>query len=191
MSALHLSIDGAVAELRLDNPAKLNALTVPMLDALEAHLDAAIALNPNFMVQRKGGAPGAGALDVHRVAAAGTRGPAGALPHLGAIQRSFGPDHDLSAVQAYVGGPDAEAARGAIDFEAVSFRYPSRPDTAALVVGHMPLQRLEPPVQLPGFDITMTWHRRYHDDPASQWLRETLLALFKAGVDPHPLSAAP
>ena len=62
---------------------------------------------------------------------------------------------------------------------------------AALVVGHMPLQRLEPPVQLPGFDITMTWHRRYHDDPASQWLRETLLALFKAGVDPHPLSAAP
>ncbi len=37
MSALHLTIDGAVAELRLDNPAKLNALTVPMLEALEAH----------------------------------------------------------------------------------------------------------------------------------------------------------
>ena len=39
MSALHLTIDGAIAELRLDNPAKLNALTVPMLDALEAHCD--------------------------------------------------------------------------------------------------------------------------------------------------------
>ena len=37
MSALHLTIEGAVAELRLDNPAKLNALTVPMLEALDAH----------------------------------------------------------------------------------------------------------------------------------------------------------
>jgi enoyl-CoA hydratase/carnithine racemase len=37
MSALHLTIDGAVAELRLDNPAKLNSLTVPMLEALDAH----------------------------------------------------------------------------------------------------------------------------------------------------------
>ena len=34
---LHLDIDGAVATLRLDNPAKLNALTVPMLEALDAH----------------------------------------------------------------------------------------------------------------------------------------------------------
>jgi enoyl-CoA hydratase/carnithine racemase len=37
MSALHLTIDGPVAELRLDNPAKLNALTVAMLEALDAH----------------------------------------------------------------------------------------------------------------------------------------------------------
>jgi enoyl-CoA hydratase/carnithine racemase len=37
VSALHLTIDGAVAELRLDNPAKLNSLTVPMLEALDAH----------------------------------------------------------------------------------------------------------------------------------------------------------
>lgn len=37
MSALHLAVEGAVAELRLDNPAKLNALTVPMLEALDAH----------------------------------------------------------------------------------------------------------------------------------------------------------
>ena len=39
MSAVHLSIDGAIAELRLDNPARLNALTVPMLDALHAHCE--------------------------------------------------------------------------------------------------------------------------------------------------------
>ena len=40
MSALHLKIDGPVAELRLDNPSKLNALTVPMLEALDAHCGA-------------------------------------------------------------------------------------------------------------------------------------------------------
>lgn len=37
MSTLRLIIEGAVAELRLDNPSKLNALTLPMLEALDAH----------------------------------------------------------------------------------------------------------------------------------------------------------
>jgi len=37
MSALHLVRDGAIAELRLDNPGRLNALTIPMLEALDAH----------------------------------------------------------------------------------------------------------------------------------------------------------
>ena len=37
MSAMHLKVEGRLAELRLDNPAKLNALTVPMLEALDAH----------------------------------------------------------------------------------------------------------------------------------------------------------
>lgn len=37
MSALHLAIEGPVAELRLDNPLKLNALDAGMLAALEAH----------------------------------------------------------------------------------------------------------------------------------------------------------
>lgn len=40
MSAVHLIRDGAVAELRLDNPAKMNALTVAMLGQLAAHLEA-------------------------------------------------------------------------------------------------------------------------------------------------------
>ncbi len=39
MSTVHLLIDGAVAEFRLDNPAKLNALTPAMLDQLLAHCD--------------------------------------------------------------------------------------------------------------------------------------------------------
>jgi enoyl-CoA hydratase/carnithine racemase len=45
VSALHLTIEGAVAELRLDNASKLNALTVPMLEALDAHC-AALERNP-------------------------------------------------------------------------------------------------------------------------------------------------
>jgi enoyl-CoA hydratase len=40
MSALHLNINGAIAELRLDNPSKLNALTVAMLEALDVHCSA-------------------------------------------------------------------------------------------------------------------------------------------------------
>ena len=39
MSAVHLIRIGTVAELRLDNPAKMNALTAQMLEQLAAHLD--------------------------------------------------------------------------------------------------------------------------------------------------------
>ena len=37
MSDVHLNIDGVVAEIRLDNPSKLNSLTIAMIEALEAH----------------------------------------------------------------------------------------------------------------------------------------------------------
>lgn len=40
MSDVILLRHGEIAELRLDNPTKLNALTVPMLQALDRHLDA-------------------------------------------------------------------------------------------------------------------------------------------------------
>ena len=40
MSAVHLIRHGAIAELRLDNPARMNAFTFDMLTALGAHLDA-------------------------------------------------------------------------------------------------------------------------------------------------------
>ena len=40
MSAVHLQIHGPVAELRLDNPAKLNCFTVAMLGQLADHLEA-------------------------------------------------------------------------------------------------------------------------------------------------------
>ena len=34
MSNVHLEIEGSVAELRLDNPSKLNALTMGMMETL-------------------------------------------------------------------------------------------------------------------------------------------------------------
>lgn len=37
MTTVHLHINGPVAEIRLDNPSKLNALTISMIDALERH----------------------------------------------------------------------------------------------------------------------------------------------------------
>jgi enoyl-CoA hydratase/carnithine racemase len=39
MSRVHLGINGRIAQLRLDNPAKLNAFTVEMLAQLAGHLD--------------------------------------------------------------------------------------------------------------------------------------------------------
>jgi DNA-binding transcriptional LysR family regulator len=49
---------------------------------------------------------------------------------------------------------------------------------AAVVADHIPLQLLDPPMQLPGFDVTMTWHQRFHGDPGSQWLRGVFVHLF-------------
>ncbi len=42
-------------------------------------------------------------------------------------------------------------------------------EEAALVV---PLHIVPPPLPLPSFRITMTWHERAHRDPAHEWLRE-------------------
>jgi len=34
------------------------------------------------------------------------------------------------------------------------------------------LRVVEPPVEVPGFEMSMYWHERSHRDPAHQWLRE-------------------
>ncbi|PWC18861.1 LysR family transcriptional regulator [Brenneria corticis] len=38
------------------------------------------------------------------------------------------------------------------------------------------LQSVEPPVAVPGFEMSMLWHERAHRDPAHQWLREFISA---------------
>lgn len=41
-----------------------------------------------------------------------------------------------------------------------------------LVRGNAALQVVEPPIEVPSFEMLMLWHERVHRDPAHQWLRE-------------------
>lgn len=96
------------------------------------------ALEP---VQAKGQAHG----DVHALAAHGTSGSGGALPHGAAIQASFG-RHDVSGVEAHVGGAAAEAsqAMGAEAYatgNAVAFGGAPSLHTAAHEAAHVVQQR--------------------------------------------------
>ncbi|MDF7659681.1 LysR family transcriptional regulator [Erwiniaceae bacterium L1_54_6] len=46
-----------------------------------------------------------------------------------------------------------------------------------LVRASTQLQVIEPPIEVPGFDILMMWHERVQRDPAHQWLRQQMLAV--------------
>ncbi|MEZ4401210.1 MAG: DUF4157 domain-containing protein [Kofleriaceae bacterium] len=91
----------------------------------------------------------AGAVDDRAVparAAGGLIGPVEALPHLHAIQASFGPAHDVSQIAAHVGGPatDAASAIGASAFATgnhVAFAAPPDLHTAAHEAAHVVQQR--------------------------------------------------
>ncbi|ANN72062.1 LysR family transcriptional regulator [Bordetella bronchialis] len=43
-----------------------------------------------------------------------------------------------------------------------------------LVRGHAALRVVEPPVDIPGFEMAMLWHERVHRDPAHAWLRDLI-----------------
>nr|WP_310118583.1 LysR family transcriptional regulator [Paraburkholderia terricola] len=47
---------------------------------------------------------------------------------------------------------------------------------ARLVHGTGALRTVEPPVEVPGYEMAMLWHERAHRDPAHQWLREHIAA---------------
>ncbi|MBC7975440.1 MAG: DUF4157 domain-containing protein [Myxococcales bacterium] len=87
-----------------------------------------------------------GAQDVHELAARGTSGSAGRLPHLDTIQRAFGPAHDLSGIRSHVGGPaaGASAAMGAQAYATgnqVAFAEAPSLHTAAHEAAHVIQQR--------------------------------------------------
>jgi len=93
-------------------------------------------------VQMRGGG---GTGDIHAAAAHGTSGSGGALPHLDRIQQSFG-RHDVSGVEAHVGGRAAEAtqAMGATAYAsdgAVAFGQSPDLFTAAHEAAHVVQQR--------------------------------------------------
>jgi DNA-binding transcriptional LysR family regulator len=45
-----------------------------------------------------------------------------------------------------------------------------------LVRGNAALKIVEPPLAVPGYEMTMLWHERRHRDPAHQWLRDHIAA---------------
>lgn len=86
----------------------------PDMDQVEAEHDPAASRRASLAdlrrqdpVQRKGAGDASDRV-VHDVAARGVASPAGKLPHVDAIQRSFGA-HDVSNIQAHVGGDSARA----------------------------------------------------------------------------------
>ena len=99
-------------------------------------------------VQRSAGTRGAAAMSndtVQQVATQGVAGAGGSLPHLDRIQRLFG-RHDVSGVEAHVGGP-AAAASTAIGAQAyatgnhVAFAGTPSLHTAAHEAAHVVQQR--------------------------------------------------
>ncbi len=84
--------------------------------------------------------------EVHRAADKGVQGSGAPLPHFNEIQQSFGPSHDLSSVQAHIGGAAADACdeMGALAYASGSHvAFKSAPDlhTTAHEAAHIVQQR--------------------------------------------------
>jgi len=45
-------------------------------------------------------------------------------------------------------------------------------------------------VQFPAFDVSMTWHQRFHRDPGSEWLRSVFVTLFDSLRVPFEIEAS-
>ena len=128
--------------------------TVVRPDLFPPPVDAASAGDLDGALQMRGSADQAALSSsaVHELAGAGTSGASTSLPHLDRIQQSFGP-HDVSGVQAHVGGPATEASQ-AMGAEAyatgnhVAFRMAPDLHTAAHEAAHVVQQRAG--VQLSG-----------------------------------------
>lgn len=102
------------------------------------------ALRPQSSIQQNG-AEGASAENVHQAAAHGIQGGGEAMPHLSAIQQSFG-THDVSGIQAHSGSAATQAneAMGAEAYATgnhVAFKTTPDLHTAAHEAAHVVQQR--------------------------------------------------
>ncbi|NQD94337.1 LysR family transcriptional regulator [Pseudomonas sp. CrR25] len=59
---------------------------------------------------------------------------------------------------------------------------------ANLYAAHAAVRLIEPPVEIPRYDLKHHWHARYQKDPRHVWLRDNIFELFSSGntVRPSP-----
>ncbi len=113
-----------------------SAMTFGVFDSCAVHLD------PVQLAAEADGIFPDDVIAVHTAALRGLSGASTTLPHAEAIQRSFGPAHDVSGIRAHVGGPatEATAAMGATAYATGdSVAFASAPDlhTAAHEAAHV------------------------------------------------------
>jgi ADP-ribosyltransferase exoenzyme len=119
------------------------------------------------------------------IAAAGVEGANQKVPHLDAIQQSFGPEHDLSNLRATVGGAAKPAADGigGLHFAfgpQIAFGYAPSKKEAAHEVAHSLLQQYD---EAPASGVTQ--------DPASEERADKIAARVEAGEPVRDLLPAP
>ncbi|PCE23931.1 LysR family transcriptional regulator [Paraburkholderia acidicola] len=56
----------------------------------------------------------------------------------------------------------------------------------AYVTEHASITLVEPPLLLPRFDLRQHWHRKFHNDPRTSWLRGVVSELFNDALDEWP-----
>ncbi|AMM14203.1 MAG: LysR family transcriptional regulator [Pseudomonadota bacterium] len=56
----------------------------------------------------------------------------------------------------------------------------------AYVEEHASIMLAEPPLPLPHFDLKQHWHRKFHNDPRTKWLRGVIASLFNDELDEWP-----
>jgi DNA-binding transcriptional LysR family regulator len=56
----------------------------------------------------------------------------------------------------------------------------------AYVAEHASITLAEPPLPLPRFDLRQHWHRKFHNDPRTTWLRGVVASLFNDALDEWP-----
>ena len=136
--------------------------------------------------------------DMRNIAENGTTGTSERLPHLDQIQRSFGPQHNLSSVRAYVGGQAARVAEqlGAEAYtssSSIGFRKPPDLHTAAHEAAHVVQQRSG--IQIPEDlgtkgDVFERHANAIADSVVSGRSSENLLRAY-AGTSDHPPVTSP
>lgn len=137
---------------------------------------------------------------VHRIAQRGLQGSSQVLPHLSAIQESFGPKHDVTGVKAHVGGAAAEAntmmgAEAYATDQSVAFKRTPDLHTAAHEAAHIVQQRVG--VQLDGGVGKLGDRYEQHADAVADRVvqgksAEDLLDQFastQTGSEPAPVQA--